>query len=149
MRNILDATPKSLRDEVKAHVRAIYEAADVKIARLLLKQTMSHFEQTASKAMIVLENGFDDATAILDLPAPCRVRTRTTNIVERLNSEIRRREIAIHIFPNRDSVIRLLGALLMEMDEKWSVEKKYLEMKGYHEWRKRAVKTTNKATPIK
>lgn len=148
MRNILDATPKPLRDEVKAHVRAIYEASNVKIARSLLTQTMNHFEEKAPKAMIVLESGFDDATAILELPAACRVRTRTTNIVERLNSEIRRRESVIRIFPNRDSVIRLLGALLMEMDEKWSVEKKYLEMKGYQEWRKSATKTTDKTTPF-
>ena len=146
MRNILDATPKALRDEVKAHVRAIYEAAKVTIARSLLKQTLSYFEEKAPKAMIVLENGFDDATAILALPPACRVRTRTSNAVERLNSEIRRREGVIRIFPNRASVIRLLGALLMEMDEKWSVGKKYIEMKTYHEW-KHEMKT--KVTPDK
>ena len=143
MRNILDATPKPLRDEVKAHVRAIYEAADIKIARSLLKQALSYFAEKAPKAMTVLENGFDDATAVLDLPVACRVRTRTTNAVERLNSEIRRREHVIRIFPNRASVIRLLGAVLMEMDEKWSVQKKYIEMQGYHEWRKRPIETTD------
>jgi len=147
MRNILDATPKPLRDEMKAHVRAIYEAADVASARSLLEQTMSAFEDRAPKALNVLENGFDDATAILELPVSCRIRTRTTNVVERLNGELRRRERVIRIFPNRQSVIRLFGALLMEMDEKWSVGKKYIDMTEYHEWRKKTTKTAANPTP--
>lgn len=146
MRNVLDATPKALRDEMKAHVRAIYEAADEKSARSLLEQTMGAFEERASKALDVLEEGFDDATAVLALPVSCRIRTRTTNVVERLNAELRRRERVIRIFPNRQSVIRLFGALLMEMDEKWSVGKKYIEMTVYHEWRKKKPKTTQEPT---
>ncbi|WP_188817229.1 transposase, partial [Calditerricola satsumensis] len=62
-------------------------------------------------------------------------RLRTTNAVERLNEEIRRRERVIRIFPNRDSALRLLGALLMEIDEKWASGKKYLDMTEYLEWR--------------
>lgn len=91
--------------------------------------------------MRVLEEGFDDATAILALPAACRIRTRTTNAVERLNGELRRRERVIRIFPNRASVLRLFGALLIEQDEKWSAGKKYIEMKEYHEWRKKLDRT--------
>ena len=69
--------------------------------------------------MHVLESGFDDATAVLNLPEKYRRRLRTTNGVERLNEEVRRRERVICIFPNRESVIRLVGALLMEFDNKW------------------------------
>lgn len=64
--------------------------------------------------MQTLEEGFDDATAVLSLPEKYRKRLRTTNLVERLNEEVRRRERVIRIFPNRESVIRLIGALLME-----------------------------------
>ncbi|WP_026964738.1 transposase, partial [Alicyclobacillus pomorum] len=60
---------------------------------------------------------------------------RTTNSVERLNEEIRRRERVIRIFPNRASVLRLLGALLMEMDEKWATGHRYLDMQEYWVWR--------------
>ncbi|WP_415579359.1 transposase, partial [Hydrogenibacillus schlegelii] len=66
----------------------------------------------------VLEEGFDDVTAVLVLPDRYRRRLRTTNGVERLNEEIRRRERVIRIFPNRESVIRLLGALLMEIADR-------------------------------
>lgn len=82
----------------------------------------------------------------LSLPEKYRKRLRTTNNVERLNEEIRRRERVIRIFPNRESVIRLIGALLMEQDEKWAAGKKYLDMAEYHEWRENRPKTTAKVT---
>jgi transposase-like protein len=69
--------------------------------------------------------------AVLALPRPCRKRLRTTNGQERLNEEARRRERMIRIFPNRESAIRLLGALLMEQDEQWSTSKHYRDMTAY------------------
>lgn len=136
MRNIMDASPKGLRDELKKHVRSILDGADTQLSRTLLDQTIEQFQKKAPKAMAILEAGFDDATAVLELPETCRVRVRTTNNVERLNREIRRREIVIGIFPNRDSVIRLIGAVLMDMDDTWSEQKKYIDMKDYLSWRK-------------
>ncbi len=71
---------------------------------------------------------------MLALPAPYRKRLRTTNGVERLNEEIRRRERVIRIFPNRDAVICLVGALLMEQDEVWTTGKRYFDMTAYWQW---------------
>jgi transposase-like protein len=135
MRNILDTAPKSLQTEIHGRVRAILDAPDLQTARLLLAQTIEAFESKASKAMKVLEEGFDDATAVLALPERYRKRLRTTNSVERMNEEIRRRERVIRIFPHRESLERLIGALLMEIDEKWASGKKYLDMSEYLEWR--------------
>jgi transposase-like protein len=81
--------------------------------------------------MDVLEAGFEDAIAVLELPERYRKRLRTTNSLERLNEEIRRHERVIRIFPNREAAIRLIGALLMEQDEKWASGKKYLDMARY------------------
>ena len=75
--------------------------------------------------------------AILALPVHYRVRLRTTNGVERLNEEIRRRERVIRIFPNRDSALRLLGALLMEQDEAWTSGHRYFDMTAY--WQSRCM----------
>lgn len=136
MRNIMDATPKSVQEELYPHLRAILNAPDIDTARLLLNQTLEAFEKKAPRAMQVLEDGFDDATAVLVLPEKYRRRLRTTNSVERLNEEIRRRERVIRIFPNRESAIRLIGALLMEFDEKWANGRKYLDMSEYLQWRK-------------
>lgn len=146
MRNIIDATPKSLRDELYPHLRAILDAPNIDAARLLLNKTLEVYEKKAPKAMQVLEMGFDDATAVLVLPEKYRRRLRTTNAVERLNEEIRRRERVIRIFPNRESVIRLIGALLMELDDKWSTGKKYLDMTEYLRWQeeqKQAIQQKN------
>jgi len=134
MRNILDVTPKGVREELYPRVKAVLDAPDIDTARLLLNQVLEVYEQRAPKAMQVLEAGFDDATAVLVLPEKYRRRLRTTNGVERLIEEVRRRERVIRIFPNRESVVRLIGALLMEFDDKWASGKKYLDMSEYHQW---------------
>ena len=59
---------------------------------------------------------------------------RTTNSIEMLNEEIRRRERVIRIFPNRESAVRLIGALLLEIDNKWAGGRKYLDMADYYEY---------------
>jgi putative transposase len=69
------------------------------------------------------------------LPESYQRRLRTTNSLERLNEEIRRRERVIRIFPNRDSTIRLLGAVLMEQHEQWTTSHRYLDMIAYWQWR--------------
>lgn len=133
--NISDAAPKAVQDELHARVRAIFDAPDLDTARTLLAKVVADYQDHAPAAVATLERGFDDATAVLALPAPYRTRLRTTNGVERLNEEIRRRERVIRIFPNRESAIRLLGALLMEQDEQWSTGKRYFDMTAYWQWR--------------
>jgi transposase-like protein len=91
---------------------------------MLLGETIALHEDKA------LEAGFYDAAAVLSLPEKCRKRLRTTNSIERLDKEIRRREQVIRIFPNRESVIRFLGALLMEQDEKWTTGNKYFDFEA-------------------
>ncbi|WP_436663450.1 IS256 family transposase [Alicyclobacillus acidoterrestris] len=136
MRNLLDATPKSLHEDVYTRVRPILDAPDIQTARLLKDKFAEEYAERAPKAVKVLEDGFDDVTAVLALPERYRRRLRTTNGVERLNEEIRRRERVIRIFPNRESVIRLIGALLMEIDEAWTTGRCYLNMEEYWKWRK-------------
>lgn len=148
VRNILDAAPKSLRPELKAKVRSIFEAPDLEAARLYLKQTIDAYQGKALKAMETLENGFDDATAILVYPEAYRKRLRTTNTVERLNAEIRRRERVIGIFPSRESVVRLLGALLMEYEEKYFTSRRSFDMDEYLEWRKSNPKPASNVVHI-
>jgi transposase-like protein len=133
--NVSDATPKALQETVHRRVRAIFEAPDIETARVLLAKFNADFAQYAPAAVATLERGFDDATAILALPDLYRQRLRTTNAVERLNEEVRRRERVIRIFPNRESVMRLLGALLMEQDEAWTTGKRYFDMTAYWQWR--------------
>ncbi len=130
-RNVLGATPKAAQKELKTHLTALFTAPDLATARTLLRQMHTLFAECAPTALEILDAGFDDATAVLALPAPYRVRLRTTNSQERKSEEIRRRERVIRIFPNRPAAVRLLGALLMEWDEQWATGKRYLDMDLY------------------
>lgn len=144
-RDVMEATPKALRDDLHAQLRSLFEAPDLATARTLLRQITDTFTARAPNAIAALEAGFDDATAVLALPDPYRRRLRTTNSVERLNEEIRRRERVIRIFPNRESAIRLLGALLLEQHEQWTTGHHYLDMTAYWQWRQNHATTTEGA----
>lgn len=132
-RNILDKTPKKYQPEIKAYLQSIYQARDIDTARRFLSETLEAFEVLAPRAMVTLEEGFDDIMAVMSLPEKYRKRLRTTNSIERLNQEVRRRDRVIRIYPNEASVIRLLGSVLIEQDEKWS-SRKYLNMDEYYQF---------------
>ena len=85
---------------------------------MLLGKTTSFYEDKVPKAMSILEAGFDDAAAVLLLPEKYRKRLRTTNSIERLNEEIRRRERVIRISQIENQLSAWLGVLLMGKDEK-------------------------------
>ncbi|SCY00294.1 Transposase, Mutator family [Legionella israelensis DSM 19235] len=70
---------------------------------------------------------------VMALPEKYRKRLRTTNMQERINEEIRRRERVIRIFPNDDSAWRLIGALLAEQNEQWQ-SRRYLNMDEFNDW---------------
>lgn len=133
MRNVLGSCGSKVRAEVTNAAKLIFQAADMAEARRRLAEFRERFAKSAPKAVECLETGFDDAMAVMALPEKYRKRLRTTNIQERLNEEIRRRERVIRIFPNDESALRLIGALLAEQNEVW-LERKYLDMQEYHEW---------------
>lgn len=146
MRNLLGATPKKLHEELRKRVRGVLDASDLKTARILATQVIEEYRERAPKAIEILENGFDDVTAVLVLPEAYRRRLRTTNDIERLNEELRRRERVIRIFPNRESATRLMGALMIELDEKWQDSKRRpFTMDQYWQWRtqRKTQSTTN------
>lgn len=133
MRNILGHTGSRNREAVAAGVKLVLHASDLKEACRRLEEFRKNFNKIAPKAVACLEEGFEDAMAVMALPEKYRKRLRSTNMQERLNQEIRRRERVIRIFPNDESAERLIGALLLEQHETW-MEKKYLDMNEFHEW---------------
>jgi len=133
MRNLLGHSPTRLRGEVAAAAKLILQAADMKEARRRLTEFVEQFDKSAPKVVACMEAGFEDAMAIMALPEKYRKRLRTTNMQERLNEEVRRRERVIRIFPNDESALRLIGALLAEQNEVWQ-ERKYLDMDEFNEW---------------
>jgi putative transposase len=134
-RHVLGRTPKHLRAQRAAGVRRLFQAADVPSARTAFAAVAATLEGKADRALAVLEEGLEDALTVLVLPEKYRTRLRTTNSMERLNEEMRRRERVMRIFPNDTSALRLIGALLAEHHEVWSTGKRYFDMTEYCEWK--------------
>jgi transposase-like protein len=134
MRNVLGQTPRHLKAEMTAWLRRIFRSESQAEARQAFGELARELEGKAENALQTLETGLEDAIAVLALPAKYRRRLRTTNMVERLIEEIRRRERVIRIFPNSASAKRLIGALLQEQHEEWLTGRKYFDMTEYVEW---------------
>lgn len=133
MRNLLGHSPTKQRAEVATAAKLILQAPDRAEAVRRFNEFSERFAKTAPKAVACLEEGFEDALAVLALPEKYRKRLRSTNMQERLNEEIRRRERVIRIFPNDESALRLIGALLAEQNEVWA-ERRYLDMDEFNDW---------------
>jgi transposase-like protein len=133
MRNILGQCASRHRADVAAAAKLVLQAPDMEEARRRLAAFIERFASTAPKSVACLEAGFEEAMAVMSLPEKYRKRLRTTNMQERLNEEVRRRERVIRIFPNDESALRLIGALLAEQNEVWQ-ERKYLDMDEFREW---------------
>jgi len=117
------------RKPVAQRIRAIFNAPDRVEAERLLKQAIEFWATDAPKLAQWAEENLPDGFAAFDLPHGQRVRLRTTNGLERINREIKRRTRVASIFPNTASCLRLVSALLAEYDEDWMTGKIYLNLK--------------------
>ncbi len=136
MRNVLGAASRHVRGEISDRLKLIFMAEDIDTARKLANDLIAEYEEKAPKPMDILEAGLDHALTILAFPKQYRKKLRTTNLAERMNSEIRRRQRVVRIFPNEESAHRLIGALLNEFYEAWQQGNRYLDMTEYWDWRK-------------
>lgn len=130
-RNITDACPRRYQAGLAQELRALFTAPTLEEARELKRRVQEEYESVAPRAMNTLDEGFDDAMSVMCLPLKYRKSLRSTNLLERENQELRRRERVIRIFPNADSVIRLLGAVLLDRHEGWSVRQRVFNMTEY------------------
>ena len=135
-RNVVDKTPTSLEDAMHQGLDDIFKADNPEMARTAFNELAADLAGKADRALQTLELGLEDATAVLCLPDKYRRRLRTTNMLERLNGEVRRREKVVRIFPNDESAWRLIGAYLAERHEEWSTKRRYLKMDEFHQWRR-------------
>lgn len=133
MRNILSHVPKSSQSEVTKHVRTICQQPTYEMAEGQLNRIVDELESCFAKAAGLLEAASVDLLAHMHFPEGHRRRIRSTNPLERLNREIRRRINVVGIFPNRDATIRLSGAMLLEQHEEWIAGKWYFSEQSMNE----------------
>ncbi len=117
---------QEMKAQVAADLRAIFNAANRTEADRLLAAAIAKYATSAPRLASWLEANLPEGLTVFALPPAHWRRLRTTNLVERLNREIRRRTRVVSIFPNEAACLRLVSALLMEQDEEWQAGRVYL-----------------------
>jgi putative transposase len=125
MRNLLAHIPKRDKAMVAAAVRTLFVVADRTAAGQQLAGVAAALQKRYPKAAELLLEAETEILAYMDFPQSHWRRIYSTNPLERLNKEIKRRTNVVGIFPDRDSVIRLVGSLLMEIDDEWQIGRRY------------------------
>ena len=126
MRNLLGLLPRRAAGTVAAIVRTIFAQPDHASAMAQLHRVVDGLRKEFPAAAELLESSAEDVLAHLHFPAEHRRHVHSTNTLERLHVEIKRRSRVVGIFPDRASVIRLIGMVLAEQDDEWAVaERRY------------------------
>jgi putative transposase len=131
MRNLLATVPQGAREAIAAIVRTIFAQPDHASAMTQLRKVADGLRGRFPRAAALLEEAAEDVLAYRHLPFEHQRQIHSTNPLERLNKEIKRRSNVVGIFPNPASVIRLVGAILLEQDDEWTVaERRYFSVES-------------------
>ena len=123
MRNILDVTPTKEQAGLAIELREMFSSRTLKEATQRKQEIQKDYGSIAPHAVDILEQGFEDTMTVMALPEEVRVHLRTSNALERVNKELKRRSDVIKVFPNAPSLLRLMGAVLIEYNQALSVKK--------------------------
>jgi transposase-like protein len=131
MRNLLSTVPRAAQETVAAFVRTIFYQPDHHTAHTHLRDVSEMLAKRFPETADLLSDAADDVLAHMHFPKEHRRRLHSTNTVERLHMEIKRRTRVIGIFPNRASLLRMVGTLLQEQDDEWQVaERRYFSIES-------------------
>ncbi len=128
-RNIKGITPPKHQREVAEALKDVFNAPDHNTAQHRLSQLMDTYEEILPNVVDKIDRDIIHCLACFHFPKKHRRRIRTTNLLERLNREIKRRADVVQIFPNQEACQRLIGALCMEWSEEWITGRRYLDMR--------------------
>jgi putative transposase len=122
VRNLLAHIPHGDKDIVAAVVRTIFAQSDREAARLQVSEVAARLEKTFPKAAKLLRAAEDDVLAYMHFPREHWTRIYSTNVLEPLNHEIKRRTDVVQVFPSDDAALRLAGAILLEISDEWAAD---------------------------
>lgn len=129
MRNILAHIPAKQKKSFATKLKQIWLQPDYKSAKRYASMIMDEFENKYPEAIETLENGLEDSLQFFSFEKIDSRKIASTNMIERLNKEIRRRTRVVGIFPSMDSYIRLVTSYLIEYSEDWSSGRSYIDSK--------------------
>ena len=128
MRNAMAYAGKTQRRIVSAWIGTAFAQDDADTARKQWRQVADQARPRVSKLAALMDEAEADVLAYMGFPAPHRTKIHSTNPLERLNREIKRRSEVVGIFPNEAAVVRLVGALLLEQNDEWTVQRRYMTL---------------------
>jgi transposase-like protein len=123
MRNVLAHAGKQGRRVVSAFIGTAFAQNDAALARAQWRQVADQLRPRVPKLAALMDQAEADVLAYLSFPLAHRPKLHSTNPIERLNGEIKRRTDVVGIFPNEDAVTRLVGAILLEQNDEWAVQR--------------------------
>lgn len=148
MRNILAHIPQADKALAAAAIRTIFAQPDQPAARQQLGYVAETMQPRWPKAAAMLLSADEDILAYMTFPRAHWTRIYSTNVLERLNKEVKRRTKVVEIFPDVPSVIRLVGTLLAETDDEWQVERRYFSKESMHELYEPSLTQFTAPTPL-
>ena len=123
MRNALAHAGKSGRRVVSAFIATAFAQDDAEAAKAQWRRVADQLRPKLPKLAAFLDQAESDVLAYMTFPAQHRAKLHSTNPIERLNGEIKRRTDVVGIFPNEDAIVRLVGAILLEQNDEWAVQR--------------------------
>jgi putative transposase len=127
MRNALAHVPREeMKREVMDDLKSVLDSANEHAATEQLSRIVRKYEKQAPKLSEWMEQNVPESFAVFRVPPTHRQRLRTTNMLERVNRELKRRTRVATLFPNEASLLRLVTAVLMELSEEWETGKRYV-----------------------
>ena len=131
MRNVMAHAGKSGRRVVSAFMSAAFAQDDADAARVQWRKVADQLRPKLPKLAGILDEAETDVLAYMTFPTAHRVKLHSTNPIERLNGEIKRRTDTVGIFPNEAAIIRLVGAILLEQNDEWVVQRsRYMSLES-------------------
>ena len=140
LRNALDYVPRRVDDDCLHELRWLYDRRDLPEARRDLAAWLVKWSGKYSKLTGWVEENIDQTLTFCRLPRQHHKHLKSTNMLERLNEEIKRRTHVVRIFPNAESCLRLARAPAVEIRENWLGQHRYLNMDNLHEHKKEALR---------
>lgn len=133
MRNALAYVPKGQHTMVAAAIRQAFIQPDHESATQTWRHVADQLRARWPKLGAFMDNAEADVLAYMAFPAQHRTKLHSTNPLERLNKEVKRRADVVGIFPNEDSIVRLIGAVLLEANDEWQLLSRYMQVEAMAE----------------
>jgi transposase-like protein len=133
MRSALAHVGKGRQAMVAAALRQAFLQADAPSARQVWRQVADQLRPRWSKLAAFMDESEHDVLAYMGFPAQHRAKLHSTNPLERLNKEVKRRADVVGIFPNEASILRLIGAVLLEQNDEWQLQHRYMQVEAMAE----------------